>query len=779
SGEWMRELEGRQYGGIIDIAGGNGKVIMTTSTGIIIGEDVESPESRLSYLNIKQGNLDCEFQPDKTSYKAVVSESLDSIDLSARAMEDQASITIKQPNQMEKKLANGGSISLGLEEGDTVFEITVLAEDGMAEKTYYLTVVRAPLYRVSIKKTVGGYAAGAAYVEEGGSVVLTAVPEEGFQFTCWKEGDAEIASDRELMLDDIQSDREIQPVFEPVPDQKISFEQKEISAARGEEIILKLTKKEEEEGYCEYKWRILNGSGSSVKGLWYEDGYQAQVIIGEREEEETLYVQCYDDEYEHSICTAVISVVKEVKTYQITAVSSDEQAGGVTGGGSMAEHENMLLTAKANPGYYFVEWQENGICCGKEESLILSGVTEDKSLTAVFERKKLEAVQIARKPSKLSYKAGELFDKAGMLVKAVYNDGSWKFIADYDYSPKTPLTADDGYVNIVYEDEGIKKQARVTVKVSGEGSDKEKEEEEDEEEENKKPEGDKEPEGENKQPEGDKEQEEENKQPEGGKEPEGENKKPEGDKEPEEENKQPEDGKEPEEENKQPEGNKEQEGENKQPEGDKEQEGENKQPEGNKEPEDENKQPDNEEKAEGNTTDNYTPDKKIPNNDTNKAQEGEKTETGAGSGAVVVGAAVQVGNYKYKITKINKNGSGQVHLTGIKKALVTVKVPGSIKVKGKTFKVTGIGDNAFKNQKRLRKIVIGENVQKIGTKAFYGCRKLTSITIQSKKLTEIGKKAFQGISKKAVVNVPKKKYKKYVKLLKGKGLKSTMKIKKR
>lgn len=729
-GEWIQELNAMQYGQIGNVVCGNGKIIITIGTGMIIREDAESPEARLSYLNIKQGNLDCEFQPDKTSYRATVRESLDSIDLSANTMEAQALITIKGSDQVSRRLINGGSISLGLEEGDTVFEITVLSEDKMETETYFLTVVRAPQYRVSVKEAVGGYATGAGYVEEGGSAVLTAVPKEGFQFVCWKEGNREIARSSELTLNDIQADREISPVFEPIPDYRICFVPKEASAARGEEFLLKLDTTEEEEGYHRYRYKLLNGSNSAVKELWYEEGDQVQVTIGEKEAEDALYVQCYEYNYnnadvsedDRSVCTAVISVIKDQKTYQITVVSSDEQAGTVTGGGSMTENENMLLTAKANPGYYFVEWQENGTCYSREESLILSRITEDKNLTAVFERKKLESVQIVRKPSRLSYKAGEQFDTKGMLVKAVYNDGSWKFVADYDYSPKEALTAGNSYVQIAYEDAGIRKEARVSIKVSDD---------------------------ENSVPD-----KEDGKQTEDGKE---------------EENKQPGDDKE--EGNKQPGDDKEE--DNKQPVDDKE--------EGNKQPGDDkedNEQPEEDKKGEGNTTDNYTPDKKAPDTGIDKVQDEKKPETGAGSRGIFIGAAIQSGNYKYKVVKIQRNGNGQVCLMGAKKALVTVKVPESIKLDGKTFQVTEIGDNAFKNQKKLKKVIIGENVQKIGAKAFYGCRKLTSITIKSKKLHKMGKKAFQGISPKAVIRIPKKKYKKYRKLLKGKGIKRTMKIKK-
>lgn len=812
-GEWIQELDGTQYGQIEDVACGNGKIVIATSEGVIIREETESPDARLSSLNIKQGNLDYAFQPDKTVYRAVVSQSLDSIELSAKAMEAHAWITVKGPDQTARKLINGGSISLGLEEGDTVFEITVLSEDKLEIKTYSLTVVKRPQYRVSVKEAVGGYATGAAYVEEGGSAILTAIPREGFQFVCWEEGNTEISRSSELILTDIQNDREISPVFEPVPDCRISIVPKEISAARGEELILKLDVTNEKEGGHNYSWRLLNGSNSAVKELWYEEGNKVQVIVGEKEIEDTLYIQCYEYFYNYngenvseddpSICTAVISVVKDQKTYQITAASNDEQAGTVTGGGSITENENMLLTAKANPGYYFVEWQENGSCYSREESLILSKITEDKSLTAVFEQKKLESVQIARKPVKCSYKAGEQFDTKGMLVKAVYNDGSWKFTADYEYSPKEALTAGDSYVQIVYEDAGVRKEARVTIKVSGDensGQDKEEgsnqpddgeegdnnnqpggEEKEDdnqpgggEEEDNNKPGSDKEDgtqkpddgKGEDhNQSGGDKEEEKDTQQPGDGKE---------------EDNNQPDDGKEEDskeedskEDSQQPGGNKEEDGS--QP-GNNEKE-EEKQP-GNVKEEDSNPS-EADKKGNGNPTDSPASDKTAPTPGNSKAQDGKKPETDTGSKKIFAGAAVQSGNYKYKIVKIEKNGNGQAYLIGAKKALVTVKVPESIKLNGKTFKVTGIGENAFKNQKKLKKVIIGENVQKIEAKAFYGCSKLTSIIIKAKNLKKIGKKAFQGTPRKIVADVPKKKYKKYAKLLKGKGFRGIIKRKKK
>lgn len=89
-----------------------------------------------------------------------------------------------------------------------------------------------------------------------------------------------------------------------------------------------------------------------------------------------------------------------------------------------------------------------------------------------------------------------------------------------------------------------------------------------------------------------------------------------------------------------------------------------------------------------------------------------------------------------------------------------------------------IGNGAFNRCKSLPQIDIPKNVTKIGAKAFYGCNSLSKINIKSKKLTYVGKNALKGIYKKCKIFVPKSKYKAYNKLLKNKGQKKSVKIRK-
>ncbi|WP_394923198.1 leucine-rich repeat protein [uncultured Robinsoniella sp.] len=144
------------------------------------------------------------------------------------------------------------------------------------------------------------------------------------------------------------------------------------------------------------------------------------------------------------------------------------------------------------------------------------------------------------------------------------------------------------------------------------------------------------------------------------------------------------------------------------------------------------------------------------------------------------GRSYTIGNYRYKVTNASVNGKGTVTVTGVKtKALKCITVLNTVKIGGKSFRITSIGTGAFKNCKKATRASIGKNVKTIEAKAFQNCKGLKKITIKSTMLSKTGKQALKGINRNAKIIVPGKKLKAYTDLLKNKGQKNTVKIKNR
>ena len=124
--------------------------------------------------------------------------------------------------------------------------------------------------------------------------------------------------------------------------------------------------------------------------------------------------------------------------------------------------------------------------------------------------------------------------------------------------------------------------------------------------------------------------------------------------------------------------------------------------------------------------------------------------------------------YNYRVIKKNK----EVAFTGMTRKTVKVLIPDKVRYKGVTYKITSISANALKGNKKVKRIVIGANVNKIGRQAFFKCKKLKTLIIKSKKLKagKVGAKAFKGTPAKMTVKVPKKVKKVYKKWLIRKGV---------
>lgn len=118
------------------------------------------------------------------------------------------------------------------------------------------------------------------------------------------------------------------------------------------------------------------------------------------------------------------------------------------------------------------------------------------------------------------------------------------------------------------------------------------------------------------------------------------------------------------------------------------------------------------------------------------------------------GASYTIGNGIYKITKDANTDGTVTFVKPIKTTYTSFTIPSTVKIAGRTYKVTAIGANAFKNNKKLK-----------------------SLTIKSSTIASIGTNAFKNMYGKAKIYVPKAKASAYKKLMTNKtGYKKTMKL---
>ncbi len=112
----------------------------------------------------------------------------------------------------------------------------------------------------------------------------------------------------------------------------------------------------------------------------------------------------------------------------------------------------------------------------------------------------------------------------------------------------------------------------------------------------------------------------------------------------------------------------------------------------------------------------------------------------------VVGDTATVGDFNYKVTNANTDGTGTVTLTGVAVKKASVSVPSVVNINGFIYKVNRIGTKAFYGDKKITSLTVGSNVVIIDSYAFYGCSNLTKVS-GGKVLKTIGTKAFAYCSK--------------------------------
>ncbi len=121
----------------------------------------------------------------------------------------------------------------------------------------------------------------------------------------------------------------------------------------------------------------------------------------------------------------------------------------------------------------------------------------------------------------------------------------------------------------------------------------------------------------------------------------------------------------------------------------------------------------------------------------------------------------EVKGYGYQLVSA-KNATVKV-ISVVNKKAKKIVVANTVTIDGKKYKVVAIASKAFAGIKTVKTAVIGRNITKIGKKAFYGAKNLSTVKVKGTAVKTVGTKAFSKTSKKLTFTFPKgvkKSYKK-------------------
>ncbi len=99
------------------------------------------------------------------------------------------------------------------------------------------------------------------------------------------------------------------------------------------------------------------------------------------------------------------------------------------------------------------------------------GITKTASLEIMVTKEpevSLRSIEITKQPDKTAYREGERFDPSGIVVTAVYSDGSRKAVEENacSFEPDRALTLDDKEVTVTYQEFGRPQSAALPITVT-------------------------------------------------------------------------------------------------------------------------------------------------------------------------------------------------------------------------------------------------------------------------------------------------------------------------
>lgn len=144
---------------------------------------------------------------------------------------------------------------------------------------------------------------------------------------------------------------------------------------------------------CTFTATVTGENDYSSEVVWSVSGQTSQstfidskgvLNVASDESASSLVVKAVSKQ--DSAYSATALAVLQNATYQVNISVNDGNGGTATEGKTVNAGENMTIKATPKEGWRFVEWRENDKAVSNDQEFTLENITENRNLTAVFEK---------------------------------------------------------------------------------------------------------------------------------------------------------------------------------------------------------------------------------------------------------------------------------------------------------------------------------------------------------------------------------------------------------
>ena len=219
--------------------------------------------------------------------------------------------------------------------------------------------------------TIGGTVSGAGTFASGANCTLEALPNTGYQFTKWMEGNTQVSTNPTYTIENISANHTLVAHFD-----NITYTITAISTSTAQGTVT-----------------VSGGTGSGNNVFHYDQlcsltavpentyRFEKWVKVENETEVDSVSLSPIYSFYVHESGTYKAYFKKE---YMIAATADPTDGGTITGAGLHDEGTDVTLTAAPNPGYSFVKWTENGNEVPTIPTYTISDLDANHTLVAHF-----------------------------------------------------------------------------------------------------------------------------------------------------------------------------------------------------------------------------------------------------------------------------------------------------------------------------------------------------------------------------------------------------------